>query len=327
MFGKLFGRSAERPVGPHVLPAPRRRRSQVYTLRALGDARVLALVEAAGAGDWPALKAALPLVELGRDHQVLLELAQVDGVQNWIGQAIEDEGADRASALLIAGARYVAWGWEARTADVAANVTPEQWRTFFRRLRIAEEYLLEAVELRPDWVTPWGRLLALGRGMSLGAEVNGARLADALHRDPLDLETHLEWLSHLQPRWGGAPGQALAFARDALARAPRGHRLGCVIAMAHIHDWIEADDGECLETPEIQAELRRAVDHSILHPAYAFRPGWQYDFNLFAMALALADERHTIRRVFRTLDGAYTVRPWLHLAEVEKEFTRHHRRA
>ncbi len=65
----------------------------------------------------------------------------------------------------------------------------------------------------------------------------------------------------------------------------------------------------------------------ILHPAYAFRPGWQYDFNVFAMALALADERHTIRRVFRMLDGAYTVRPWRYLSEPEKEFTRHHRRA
>ncbi|WP_232544439.1 hypothetical protein [Streptomyces buecherae] len=308
-------------------PPPRRRRSQVYTPRALGDARVLALVEAAGAGDWPAPKAALPLVDLGRDHQVLLELAQVDGVQDWIGQAIEDEREDRASALLIAGARYVARGWEARTADGAANVTPEQWRTFLRRLRIAEEYLLEAVESRPGWVTPWGRLLTLGRGMSLGAEVNGARLADALHRDPLDLETHLEWLSHLRTRWGGAPGQASAFARDALARAPRGHRLGCGIAMAHIHDWIEADDGECSTPPESQAELRRAVDHGIPHPAYVFRPGWQYDFNVFAMALALADERHTIRRVFRTLDGAFAVRPWLRLAEPEKEFTRHHRRA
>ncbi len=124
--------------------------------------------------------------------------------------------------------------------------------------------------------------------MSLGTDVNKAWLEGALSRDPLDLEAHLEWLSHLLPRWGGAPGETLPFARAALARAPRRHRLGCVIAMAYVNVWADADRADCLETPEIRAELRAAADHSILDPAYAFAPGWQYDFNLFAMALAMA---------------------------------------
>ncbi|MGW7368892.1 hypothetical protein ACWGI8_37070 [Streptomyces sp. NPDC054841] len=328
MFGKLFGRGAERPVAdPHALPVPRRQKNGMYTLRALGDARVLALVEAADAGDWEAVKTALAPFDLGRDHQILGELADLDGVQDWIGRAVEEDKEHRATALLISGTRHISWGWEARTAERAVNVTQEQWRIFHERLHIAEEQLLEAAELRPDWVTPWRRLLTSGRGMSLGPAVNETRFDAALRRDPLDLETHLEWVSQLQPRWGGEPGEALAFARDAFARAPQGHRLGCVIAMAHIEDWVESDSGDCLETPEIQQELRDAADHSILHPAYAWRPGWQHDFNMFAMALSLAGERHTVRRVFQTLDGAYTSWPWTYLAEPEKQFARHHRRA
>ncbi len=328
MFGKLFGRGAERPVAdPHALPVPRRQKHGVYTLRALGDARVLALVEAADAGDWEAVKAALVPFDLGRDHQVLGELADLDGVQDWIGRAVEEDKEHRATALLISGTRHISWGWEARTAARAVNVTQEQWRVFHERLQIAEEQLLEAAELRPDWVTPWRRLLTSGRGMSLGPAVNETRRDAALRRDPLDLETHLEWVSQLQPRWGGEPGQALAFARDALARAPQGHPLGCVVAMAHIEDWVESDSGDCLETPEIQAELRAAADHSILHPAYARRLGWQHDFNMFAMALSLAGERHTVRRVFQTLDGAYTEWPWGYFSEPEKQFARRHRRA
>ncbi|MFF5955067.1 hypothetical protein [Streptomyces luteogriseus] len=328
MFGKLFGRSAERPAAdPYALPVPRRQKNGMYTLRALGDTRVLALIEAADAGDWDAVKAALAPFDLGRDHAVLGELAELDGVQDWIGGAVEEDKEHRATALLISGARHISWGWEARTAERAVNVTQDQWRVFHERLEIAEEHLLEAAELRPDWVTPWRRLLTSGRGMSLGPAVNEARRDAALRRDPLDSETHIEWLSQLQPRWGGEPGQALAFAQEAFARAPHGHRLGCVIAMAYIEEWVESDRGDYLVTSEIQAQLREAADHSILHPAYVRRPGWQQDFNMFAMALSLAGERHTVRRVFQTLDGAYTTWPWVFFAEPEKQFARRHRRA
>ncbi|EFL29658.1 conserved hypothetical protein [Streptomyces viridochromogenes DSM 40736] len=328
MFNRLFGRGAERPAAdPHVLPVPQRQKNGMYTLRALGDARVLALVEAADAGDWEAAKTALAPFDLGRDHLVLGELADLDGVQDWIGRAVEEDKEHRATALLISGARHISWGWEARTADLAVNVTQEQWRIFHERLGLAEEQLLEAAELRPEWVTPWRHLLTSGRGMSLGPAINETRFEAALRRDPLDLETHLERLSQLQPRWGGKPGQALTFAQEAFARAPHGHRLGCVIAMAYIEEWVESDRGDYLATSEIQAQLREAADHSILHPAYVWRPGWQHDFNMFAMALSLAGERHTVRRVFQTLDGAYTKWPWTYFAEPEKQFARRHRRA
>ncbi|MET7644312.1 hypothetical protein ABZS83_11815 [Streptomyces sp. NPDC005426] len=328
MFGKLFGRDGERPAaGPHALPVPRRQKNGMYTLRALGDVRVLALVEAADAGEWESVKAALEPFDLGREHQVLNELEELDGVQDWIGRAVEEDKEHRATALLISGARHINWGWEARTAARAVNVTQEQWRVFHERLHIAEEQLLEAAELRPNWVAPWRRLLTSGRGMSLGTDVKEARRDAALRRAPLDLETHVEWVSQLQPRWGGEPGQAMVFARDALARAPQGDRLGCVIAMAHIEDWVESDQEGCLRTPEIQAELRNAADHSILHPAYVRRPGWHHDFNVFAMALSLAGERHTAARVFHALDGAYTSWPWAYFEEPEKQFARHHRRA
>ncbi|MFD8965842.1 hypothetical protein ACFV0C_12705 [Streptomyces sp. NPDC059568] len=326
MFDRLFGRGGERPAAdPHALPVPRRRKNGMYRLRALGDRRVLALVESADAGDWQAVKAGLTSFDLGRDHDVLGELADCSGVEDWIGRAVEEDKEHRATALLISGARHITWGWEARTSKRAKDVTREQWRVFHERLRIAEEQLFEAAELRPEWVTPWRQLLTSGRGMSLGPAVNETRLDAALRRDPLDLETHIDWLSQLQPRWGGEPGEGLAFARDALARAPQGHRLGCVIAMAHIEEWVESDSGDCLETPEIQAELRAAADHSILHPAYERRPGWQHDFNMFAMALSLADERHTVRRVFQALDGAYTRWPWTYFAEPEEQFARRRR--
>ncbi|MEV8433208.1 hypothetical protein [Streptomyces chartreusis] len=324
MFGKLFGRDAERPAAdPHVLPA-RKQKHGTYALRALGDTRVLALVEAADAGDWPAVKAALAPFDLGREQAVLGQLAVVDGVEEWIVRAAEEDKGDkelRATALLISGARHVSWGWDARTSARAVDVSREQWQTFYERLRIAEEHLLEAAELRPDWVTPWRHLLTSGRGMSLDDSVQEARLAAGLRRDPLNLDLHLEWVSHLQPRWGGEPGQALEFAQKAFAAAPDGHRLGCVIAMARIEEWVESDDRDCLQQPRIRTELREAAERSILHHAYERRLGWQGDYNIFAMALSLAGSSKA-SNVFRELTGVITEWPWTFMAEPEKAYAR-----
>ncbi|MGW5471367.1 hypothetical protein [Streptomyces chartreusis] len=324
MFGKLFGRDAERPAAdPHVLPA-RKQKHGTYALRALGDTRVLALVEAADAGDWPAVKAALAPFDLGREQAVLGQLAVVDGVEEWIVRAADEDKGDkelRATALLISGARHVSWGWDARTSARAVDVSREQWQTFYERLRIAEEHLLEAAELRPDWVTPWRHLLTSGRGMSLDDSVQEARLAAGLRRDPLNLDLHLEWVSHLQPRWGGEPGQALEFAQKAFAAAPDGHRLGCVVAMARIEEWVESDDRDCLQQPRIRTELREAAERSILHHAYERRLGWQGDYNIFAMALSLAGSSKA-SNVFRELNGVITEWPWTFMADPEKAYAR-----
>ncbi|MET9335471.1 hypothetical protein ABZX78_30430 [Streptomyces cellulosae] len=321
MFGKLFGRGEERPgADPYALPAPRRGNG-VHPLRALGDRRVLALVEAADAGDWEGVKEALAPFDAGRDHQVLGQLTDIDGLQDWIGRAVEGDEEHRALALLISGARHIKWGWEARTAARAVDVSEEQWRVFHERLRIAELQLFEAAELRPEWITPWRQLLTSARGMSLGPTVAETRRDAALRRDPLDLEVHLEWVSQLQPRWGGEPGEALEFARAAFAAAPDGHRLGCAVAMAYIEEWVESDDGACLQQPRIRAELRQAAERSVLHHAYERRLGWQGDYNIFAMALSLAGSS-TASTVFRELEGAYTEWPWTYMSEPQKAYAR-----
>jgi hypothetical protein len=328
MLGRLMGRGGgQKAADPYALPVPGRRKNGVYALRALGDVRVAALTDAARARDWPGFKAALAELDLDRDHQVLGELAEVDGLQDWIVPAAEGKPEYRATALLVAGARNIAWGWEARTRARAKDVSREQWRVFHERLEVAEEQLLQAAESRPQWVAPWRQLLTSGRGMSLGPVVNETRRDAALRRDPLDVPAHIEWVSYLQPRWNGEEGQALSFARQAFARAPQGHRMGCVIAFAHIEDWVESSRSDCLKTPRIQQELRDAAEAGILHPDYVRRPGWQYDFNLFAMALSLAGERRTARQVFKTLDGAMTRRPWSYLDQPEEQFARFRDRA
>lgn len=324
MLGKLFGRSAASAEDPHALPVPRRPRGGVYKLEALGDARVLALVEAARARDWSAVKTALAPFDLGHEQAVLGQLSVVDGLEEWIVQAAdEDKGDDelRATALLISGARHISWGWDARTSARAVDVSREQWQTFYERLNIAEEHLLEAAELRPDWVTPWRQLLTSGRGMSLDDHVQDARLAAGLRRDPLNLDIHLEWVSHLQPRWGGKAGEALEFAQEAFAAAPDGHRLGCVVAMARIEEWVESDRRDCLQDPRIRAELREAAERSILHHAYERRLGWQGDYNIFAMALSLAGSS-TASNVFRELEGVYTEWPWVFMSDPQKAYSR-----
>ncbi|MBC9711019.1 hypothetical protein H9Y04_00325 [Streptomyces sp. TRM66268-LWL] len=320
MLGKLFGRGGDAAGAPQGL-APRKGKHGVVTLRALGDPRVLALVEAADAGDWAGVKAAAAPFDLGREQAVLGELSDVAGLEEWIVRAADEDKEHRATALLISGMRHVHWGWEARTSARAVDVSREQWQIFYERLRIAEEHLLEAAELRPDWITPWRHLLTSGRGMSVDRCVKEARLDAGLRRDPLNTSIHLEWISQLQPRWGGEPGEALEYARKAFAAAPDGHPLGTAVAMAYVENWVESDDGDCLEDPRIRTELREAAERSILHPAYRRHLGWHGDFNIFAMALSLAGSS-TAAKVFRELDGVFTEWPWTFMADPQKAYAR-----
>ncbi len=219
MFGKLFGRGEDGPgADPHALPVPRRK-SGVHPLRALGDRRVLALVEAADAGDWEGVKEALAPFDLGRDHQVLGQLTDIGGLEDWIVRAVEEDKEHRAEALLISGARHIHWGWEARTAARAVDVSQEQWRVFHERLHIAERQLLEAAELRPDWITPWRQLLTSARGMSLGSPVAETRRDAALRRDPFDLEVHLSGSPSSSP--AGAVSRARRWSSPARRSPPR----------------------------------------------------------------------------------------------------------
>ncbi|MFI9327140.1 hypothetical protein ACIGZJ_06260 [Kitasatospora sp. NPDC052868] len=292
------------------------------------DEGLALLLARAGAGDWAALRPALAAVEDQSELTwILAELADVPGVEEWIGRVVADE-PDAALPLLLSGARQVTWAWEARTGRRAEYVTEEQWKTFHERLETAEEQLLEVAEREPQWLAPWYFLQISARGASLGREIGRYRFEAAVRRGPGHPGSHKQRLQQLCAKWGGSHEAMHAFARASMLDAPEGSPLGELVALAHLERWLDLPDGEDgahLASPAVRAELREAAERSVLHPAYRRSLGWQKAHNTFAMTFALAGDAQTAHTLFEALDGTVTESPWNYLSGDPVENFRAHR--
>lgn len=285
-----------------------------------GDARLAEMRAAAGQGGaekWPVVRERLVAAAGdGEELTFLVEgLQSVAGVERWIGEVVAAGPGDTV-ALLVSGARHVAWAWHARTRFEARYVSQVQWSLFRARLGTAEEQLLEVAEREPSWAAPWYFLQVSGRGLEVGPETAEQRFARTCRRAPGHAAAHRQHLEQLGPRWGGSPARMHAFAREAMLAAPAGSRLGELVALAHLEEWLGlgADpESVYFGRPEVVRALHEAAGRSVYHPAFVRRRDWTLAFNTFAMAFALAGEYYAARPLFRVLGARATETPWRHL--------------
>ncbi|MFI1176978.1 hypothetical protein [Streptomyces melanogenes] len=272
--------------------------------------------EAAKAADWAAVRELLEARPESEDRVGLLwAVAETAGVEKWIGRAVEAE-PHSALPLLVAGARHVCWGWEARTGARAQHVSREQFATFHDRLRTAEKWLYEVAEREPGWTSPWYALQATGRGLQVGRTTARRRFEAAVRRDPHHLGVHQQRLQQICRKWGGSHEEMHAFARQAALGAPAGSLLGQLVAIAHLEHWLDLDSGEdaaYLRRPEVLKSLREAADRSVLHPEFVRRPGWVQVLNTFAMAFSLTGDKALARACFEATEGKASEFPWYYL--------------
>jgi hypothetical protein len=281
-----------------------------------GDPRPAALREAAAAGHWPEIRGLLAGAEDGEDLTWLVEgLMTVPGTERWTAEVTAAAPQDPLP-LLVSGARHVEWAWEARTRKQARYVSQEQFAVFHARLRTAEELLYGAAERSPDCVAPWYFLQISGRGLQVGPEVAGRRFEAVVRRSPGHLAAHRQHLQQICRKWGGSHERMHAFAREAMLAAPVGSPLGELVAVAHLEQWLDEEEGAgqaYLRSSEVIRSLYEAAERSVHHPEYERRRDWARGFNTFALAFAMAGENDAAADLFRVLDGSVTEFPWMYL--------------
>lgn len=281
-----------------------------------GDARLVALREAAAAGRWPEVRALLDGAADGEDLTWLVEgLMMVAGTEQWLTGVTAADPQDPLP-LLVSGARHVEWAWEARTRKQARYVSEEQFAVFHARLRTAEELLYRAAEQSPGCVAPWYFLQISGRGLQVGPELAARRFEAVVRRSPGHLAAHRQQLQQICRKWGGSHARMHAFAREAMLAAPQGSPLGELVAVAHLEQWLDEEEGAdhaYLRRSEVVLGLYEAAERSVHHPRYERRRDWARGFNTFALAFALAGEDDAAADLFRVLDGSVTEFPWMYL--------------
>ncbi|MFK0257003.1 hypothetical protein [Streptomyces sp. NPDC090445] len=291
-------------------------RSGVQMEKDYGDPAVTRIREAAQAGDWAGVRDGLgAFPESGDRTWMLWTVGEAAGVEKWIHEAMAAE-PDSALPRLVAGARYVNWGWEARTGARAKDVSREQFETFHERLRKAETWLYEAAEREPDWTTPWYALQVTGRGLEVGPDVARRRFEATVRRSPHHLGAHQQYLQQVCEKWGGSHERMHAFAREAMLGAPEGSLLGQLVAVAHIEHWLSlasGPDSHYIQRSDVIGSLREAAERSVLHPDFAQGKGRVQVCNTFAMAFSLAGETAAARRCFEATERTATEFPWYYI--------------
>lgn len=285
---------------------------------AMGDPTARELHAALTRRDWPTARDLLAPVTHPDDRAFLLSVAaDVDGVQEWIGQWVAAEPRSTLP-LLVQGAHGVHWAWAARGAAVASQTSDEQFREFGRRLRFAENCLDEVAARDRDDTTARAFLVTSARGRQVDRAEAQRRFDEVVDRYPWHRLAHEQMLQYRCAKWFGSHEESLEFARDAVAKAPAGSALGHLVAIAHLEVWLRLPSGEdfaYLESAEVVAELNAAADYSVRHPAYRPRPGWPTVHNSFAMTFALAEDLRSAAGQFAVIGDRVTDWPWSYLGD------------
>ncbi len=272
----------------------------------LGDARAKQLHEALAARDWATARAILTAPVSNDDRAFYMEIAaHVPGIQDWIEGPIRDE-PHSSLPLLVRGAHAVFWAWEARGSGRSDSVAQEQWKVWFRRLKLAEDCLDEVVEKDPKCLEAWNFLVILGRARQLPKAECWQRFNNLAAIDPTHHYGHDQMLQNLCAKWSGSAQEMFAFARDRGAGAP-GTALPAMIASAHLeHRW---DNGgpEYMEQPEVGDEIVAAAHQSIWHPSYQRTLATPYLWNRFALAFSLADRFAEAERCYQEIGTRYFI--------------------
>ncbi|MER6915631.1 hypothetical protein ABT354_28500 [Streptomyces sp. NPDC000594] len=281
-----------------------------------GDPEVGRIRKAARAAEWTAVREILEARPESEDRTELLwAVADTEEVERWMPGVIRAE-PDAALPRIVAGFRFITWGWEARTGAYAKDVSRERFELFHARLRSSEEWLYEAAEREPGWISPWYGLQITARALSAGPVVARRRFEATVRRAPHHVGAHQQYLQQICAKWGGSHEEMHTFARDSVLAAPGGTRLGSLVPTAHIEQWLSLDEGEdtaYMRRPEVTRSLLEAADHSYRHPDFERRGSWLGVLNTFAMAFSLAGERDAARECFRATEGRVTESPWDYL--------------
>ncbi|MGC4809784.1 DUF4034 domain-containing protein [Micromonospora sp. DT228] len=280
------------------------------------DPTARALREAAERRDWAAIRDLLTPVIDPDDHAFYVTaVAHSDGVQDWIGEWIEAEPRSTLP-VLVRGARAIYWAWEARTSGRASQVSQDQFKEFWRRLRLAENCLDEVVDRDPDDTTARTFLVMSARGRQVDTDEANRRFGEVVTRHPWHRIAHEQMLQYRCRKWYGSHEEMFAFAREAVAKSPAGSALGHLVVVAHLEQWLDlpvGEDDEYLDDDAIRAELNAAADHSVRHPDYRRRPGWASVHNTFAMGFSKVGDLRSAAGQFEVIGDQVTSWPWQYI--------------
>jgi hypothetical protein len=255
----------------------------------------------------PAL-AALQLADVAGGVAGVQERERMDVLEPFLA-AMEKAGRPRSLVQTIRGVALTQAAWDARGGGWADTVTPEGWRGFRDRLKLARANLTEAWELDKTNSLAAQSMITVCMGEGADRQEVDRWFKRALDADPGNYNACRRKLLLLEPKWGGSPGEMLAFGRELASKAadPRSARLAVILADVH---WTLAESiggGDApepayfAELPEVWDDVRRAYEISLKHT-----PGSRYHRTRYAVMAAWAEKWDVADAQFNQLGERYS---------------------
>lgn len=272
------------------------------------------LRDAASAGTWSAIEAFFAEVA-DPDARAFAQsvLSEVEGIEDVLDAQIDGAAGASLPAVLQA-ARHVRRGWDARSGQMAGEVSREQFDRFNDHLRRAEQLLIEVIAREPNNIDAWHWRMPTARGLELGLS-EAQRRIDRVHRGSAHhyfAESH--YLQQICPKWGGDWDRVHEFATACMTRSPAGTLSPVVVVQGHLERWIDLGGEQAgedyLSQPRVVDEVTAAAYASVLHASYRPTYGWVEAHGYFAMFFSLVRRDSWAAVHFRTLGNFASDAPW-----------------
>lgn len=221
--------------------------------------------------------------ESQHDDAGWLEL--IAGVERWRNAFPESVTATTALARAWTG-----YGWYARGHGYASTVSEENMKLFRERLSTAYD-LLSQKPIGDDCPGRYNLLLSLTGVLGKSEDRFWQVFKQAIEFEPDYFEFYLTAANHLLPRWGGAPGEWLAFAEKASNQYPG--PVGDILYLMIVTRIQATGEFHDLQPAGISWERLKSGFRE-LNRRY---PGSPTNANRFALFACLADDRQTVREV------------------------------
>lgn len=221
-----------------------------------------------------------------------------------------------ASIWLLRGYHSIRWAWEARGEGDSDEVTPDQWKLFYERLKMAREELLKAAQLNPSDACAYAGLLKVALGLSISHEEAYGYFMEMIQRDQEHYWGHWHMLQYLCLKWHGSHDLMFRFARDISEARPAGSDIHVLLVDAHIER--AAADGMpaayfCKDS--VRDELRLAYRRSLLSCFYRETRNTARICNAFALAFCYSGMKTELKEVLERMRGRITDVPWSYFGD------------
>lgn len=135
---------------------------------------------------------------------------------------------------------YYKYAWEERGGDFASKTSDKQMGNFKALLEVGQEDATKALEIDPQNVPAWRRMIAYAFLLG-GREAGNQAFAAAVARVPDAYLIYYAYLDFMQDKWYGNDGEAVAIARKLTKDAPDDSILHLVLIEAHTSEalWQE----------------------------------------------------------------------------------------